>query len=133
MTTVLPLSVHPFPLPAPVLEAVRVAKEAICARDNLDFKLQVFPAQVDSDFRALTFKGPPPFMADCAKLRNWEDPAELMYWLEWVLNPSMPVELGFTKAQWLALHIPGAKEVFPDAPRPTVSFVTDEMYERLPY
>lgn len=111
MSTVLPLVCWPHPVPVVVLDAIREAKEALCRRDGLDFKVQLFEGVPGTPFRVLSFKGPPPFACDAAKLRNWQDPAELQHWIEWVLDGSLPVEEGFTVADWVSWVIPGAKEV----------------------
>src|SRR6187402_2867765 len=79
MSVVLPLAVWPHPVPPVVMDALRVAKETLCARDGLDFKVQVSPAVPGSPTRVLSFNGPPPFAADTAMLRNWQDPDELAY------------------------------------------------------
>jgi hypothetical protein len=118
MSVVLPLPCYPYPVPQVVIEKIRVAKEALAARDGLDFKVQICAAMPGTPSRVLSFKGPTPFYADVAKLRNWEDPAELMFWIEWVLDEEKPVELGFSKADWMAYTIPGAVEV-PYVPDPT--------------
>lgn len=98
-------------MPAVVVEAIRAAKMELCARDGLDFQVQLAPAVPGSPTRVLSFKGPPPFACDAAKLRNWEDPAELRYWLEWVLDDELPVEGGFTVENWIEWKIPGSKFV----------------------
>lgn len=111
MSAVLPLACWPYPVPPVVNEAIRRAKESLAARDGLDFKVQICPAVPGSPTRVLSFKGPPPFYCDAAKLRNWEDPKELRDWVEWTLDESNPVEKGFTKADWMGFTIPGAREV----------------------
>jgi hypothetical protein len=111
MSTVLPLACYPYPLPLNVKEAVKVAKDWLCERDGLDFKVHLAPAVPGGSARVLSFVGPTPFAADVAKLRNWEDPVELRGWVEWALDREMPAGLGFTKADWIERHIPGAKYI----------------------
>jgi hypothetical protein len=130
MSIVLPLTVYPAPpMPPEMLLALKTAKNELCARDNLDFSVQISPAVPGCPTRVLSFVGPTPFIADVAMLRNWRDPEELRYWLEWVLDEEQPVEKGFTKAQWMALHLPGAVEV----PGPHPAPITDDLYATLPY
>lgn len=111
MTAVLPLACYPYPVPPEVVEAIKRAKEALCWRDKLDFKVMICEAYAGSPSRVLSFKGPPPFVCDAAKLRNWRDPVELREWLEWVLDEEQDVQQGFTVADWMAHTIPGAREV----------------------
>jgi hypothetical protein len=114
-------------MPDEMRDALKRAKEELCERDKLDFLLQISPAQPGCPTRVLSFVGPTPFMADVAMLRNWRDPDEMRGWLEWVLDETLPVERGFTKAQWLAMNMPGAVEV------PYENPITDELYANLPY
>lgn len=132
MTVVLPLAIYPAPpMPLEMLEAVKRAKAELCERHKLDFSVQICPAVPGSPTRVLSFVGPTPFIADVAKLRNWRDPDELRFWVEWVLDEEIPVEKGFSKADWLAMHLPGAKEI--PGPHPSPYAITDELYENLPY
>lgn len=130
MTVVLPLAIWPHPpMPAPMLEALKRAKAELLERDKLDFQLQISPAMPGSPTRVLSFVGPTPFMADVAMLRNWNDPDELRYWLEWVLDEAMDVELGFSRDKWMALNMPGAKLVAVES----INGIPNELYDALPY
>lgn len=132
MTIVLPLAVYPAPpMPPEMLAAVKRAKLELCERENLDFQVQISPAVPGSPTRVLSFVGPTPFIADIAMLRNWRDPDELRFWVEWVLDEEIPVEKGFTKAQWLAMHLPGTVEI--PGPHPAPYQITDDLYDNLPY
>lgn len=111
MSVVLPLPCYPYPVPPVVVQAIKEAKEALCARDGLDFKVQICPAVPGSPTRVLSFNGPPPFAADVAKLKDWHDQSELRKWVEWVLDDAIPVEHGFTVADWITHTIPGATEL----------------------
>lgn len=118
MSVVMPLACWPYPVPPVVIENIRIAKTRLAERDKLDFKVLICEARAGNPQRVLSFKGPTPFYADVAKLRNWEDIDELMFWIEWILDEEQPVELGFSKADWMARTIPGAVEV-PYVPEPT--------------
>jgi hypothetical protein len=131
VSVVVPLVIWPPPpVPDHILAALKVAKDALCERDGLDIMVQLSVAVPGTHSRVLSFDGPPPFLSDTAKLVDWTDPAELLYWVEWALDESKPVELGFTKAQWLAMVMPGAKEILPE---PVGNPITDELYANLPY
>ncbi|MBG6106621.1 hypothetical protein [Frigoribacterium sp. CG_9.8] len=111
MTAVIPLACWPFPVPPVVMAAIKVAKEGLCKRDGVEFMIQLAPAVPASPSRVLSFKGPTPFACDAAKLRHWDNPEELAYWIEWVIDESKPVALGFTMADWLAQTWPGTKQI----------------------
>ena len=128
--TVLPLVIYPDPpLPDDIREALKRAKTELCERDNLDFQLLPMAAVPGTPTRILSFVGPVPFAANVAMLRNWRDPEELRYWLEWVLDEEKPVELGFTVDQWVAMHMPGAKLIAVES----VNGIPNDLYDSLPY
>lgn len=130
MTAVLPLAVWPYPVPPEVNAAIRRAKMELAERDKLDFLVQACPAVPGSPTRVLSFMGPPPFYCDAAKLRNWQDPEELRNWVEWTLDEQMPAEQGFTKADWMAHTIPGAREVAMPLTVPNPDEMNDGPYFR---
>ncbi|WP_025157255.1 hypothetical protein [Leifsonia aquatica] len=108
---VLPLACHPYPVPPIVVQAIKEAKEYLCARDGLQFKVQISEGVQANPTRVLALNGPPPFLCDAAKVRNWRDKEELAFWIEWVLDEARPVEEGFTQVEWLGQYLPGIRDI----------------------
>lgn len=111
MTALLPLALFPYPPTERQIDLLRASKLRLCERDGLQFNLVPSRAVPGSPTRVLSFDGPPPFVCDVAKLRNPEDPAELDFWLEWVLDDEIPAERGFTVPEYIVWLLPGAREV----------------------
>ena len=107
MTTVLPLPIWPYPPTPGMLDTVKRAKEALAARLQLDFKVQVVQAVPGTPSRVLSMGGRPTFVCDVLEVKPGDDIPSA---LEWVLDDGQPIERGFTKADYLRALI-GAREI----------------------
>ncbi|MGN6324515.1 hypothetical protein [Pseudolysinimonas sp.] len=132
MSAVLPLACWPWPVPPVVVDVVKAAKALVAERNHLDFQLQLVEALPGTPLRILSFKGPAPFAGTVSKLRNWQDVEEVAFWLEWILDPMQPDGVGFTTADWIAMHFPGATELPPEVVLPARS-LEEAVYGDLPY
>lgn len=108
MNDLLPLALHPWPVPEEHLSVVRAAKAAL----NLPFRVSPCQAVPASPTRVLALGSLPPFVCDCAPVSDPLNVESVKAALLWVLDPEQPLERGYTVVDYLqAAFGPGLREI----------------------
>lgn len=119
MTANHPLAIHPWPLPPEALRRVQQAFAALGA----PFPVEPRPAVSGGPVRVLGLGSLPPFVCDAGLVKDPSNIEAIKKALRWVLDPSQPVEQGFTVLNYLDTYLgPGVVELEPEGPEQRVRF-----------
>lgn len=97
MSSVVPLAIHPWPLPPERLDLLKQAKATL---SDIDVKVYPTEAVVSAGVRVLSFAGRPPFVCSYAPVENPLDVASIASALRLVLTTPAGAP-PFDEAAWL--------------------------------
>lgn len=107
MTAVLPIPLYPYPPTDGLRSVIRHAKDALAAREALDFKIQIVEAVPGEPTRVLSAGGRPPFVCDVLEVKPGDD---IVSALAWALDEKQEHPGAYLKEHYLRDLI-GAREI----------------------